>query len=217
MCDCWRPQQARQTSEPGGVHASLLTLQETWWTPGVLLIKHLAQLPPPRSLPLSFCWGKVHLCPREGGLTAMSPTPSPPGCQQRKQSNQQVLFAEEVWENLPLPPPAGSAHRSATQETTNTTLVISSLLPAADGLHKKNPWTSDYFLKRLSPQISQQTFAGRVPARAATHCSLQHPATFPRHPPRLGLHVFIFTSTGGLTQRPTEIVLVKKPSTCNCS
>lgn len=78
----------------------------------------------------------------------------------------------------PSPPPTGSAHTSAAWETTNTTLVISSVLPAAEGLHKKNPWTSDYFLKHLSPQIFQQTNAGLVPVRPGESCFLVCPATF---------------------------------------
>lgn len=79
----------------------------------------------------------------------------------------------------PSPPPAGSTHTSAARETTNTTLVISSTLPAAEGLHKKNPWTSDYFLKHLSPQIFQQTDAGPVPAGSVECCFLVCSATFP--------------------------------------
>lgn len=78
----------------------------------------------------------------------------------------------------PSPPPTGSVHTSAAWETTNTTLVISSVLPAAEGLHKKNPWTSDYFLKHLSPQIFQQTNVGLVPVRPVESCFLVCPAAF---------------------------------------
>lgn len=90
----------------------------------------------------------------------------------------------------PSPPPAGSAHTSAAWETTNTTLVISSVLPAAEGLHKKNPWTSDCFLKCLSPQIFQQTHAGSAPARPVKSCLLTCPATF-----TISSHVWLHTLT----------------------
>ena len=136
--------------------------------------------PSPPLLPLPFPWREVHLSLRE---VSLSSTPSPLSSRQWKESNQQALFAEKVWENPSLSLPAGSAHKSAMRQTTNTALVISSSLPAADGLHKKNPWTSDYFLKHLLPQISQQTLAGRVPARLHTaSCTVEPPSLHPPAP-----------------------------------
>lgn len=58
---------------------------------------------------------------------------------------------------------------------------VSHFLHAAScwGLHKKNPWTSDYFLKHLLAQIFQQTDMGAVPVRPVECCLLVCPATFP--------------------------------------
>lgn len=169
----------RQGSEPGGVCTSLLTLQERRRAPGALVIAHLTLDSSPQLPPSLFPWGNASLSPCEVKLTWTSPFFILSKLLAVKGKQSAGAVCRHGLRKSPSPPPTGSAHTSAARETTNTTLVISSVLPAAEGLHKKNPWTSDYFLEHLSPQIFQQTIAGPVPARPVECCSLVCPATFP--------------------------------------
>lgn len=168
----------RHGSKPKGFYTSLLTLQKRRWARGALVITHLPLDSSLQLLPRSFPWGKASLSPHEDDLDKLfffftSKLLAVKG----KQSAGSVC--RHGLRKSPSPPPAGSTHTSAAWETTNTRLVISSVLPAAEGLHKKNPWTSDYFLEHLSSQTFQQTDAGLVLVRSVECCFLACPATFP--------------------------------------